>query len=65
MNELETTDSIHDLRVLAWLQGIHAAKMGRPKAANPYDRRTRPYLRRVWLAGHRDQTRAERRGLFS
>jgi len=58
-------DIIHELRVIAWLEGIHAAKMGRPKAANPYDQRTRPYLYRVWLAGHRTQIRAERRGMYS
>jgi len=57
--------SIHELRVIAWLQGIHAAKMGRPKAANPYDRRARPFLNRVWLAGHRTQRQQESRGIYS
>jgi len=57
--------SIGELRRIAWLQGIHAAKLGRPKAANPYDRRPRPLLYLAWLAGHRTQVRQERNGTYS
>jgi len=39
----------------AWLEGAHAAKMCMPKAANPYPKRQRPYLRKCWLAGYRGQ----------
>jgi hypothetical protein len=54
--------STRTARGIAWLQGCHAAKMGMPKAANPYSRADHFWLYQCWRVGYRVQERSHRQG---